>query len=53
MTGLCRAQSLPDSMVRSRMAVAQALSERATLIACRDGWHDLIETMDEFDPDYD
>lgn len=39
-------------MVRSRMAVAQALSERATLIACKDGWQDLVKSLNEVDPDY-
>ncbi|CAE6454752.1 unnamed protein product [Rhizoctonia solani] len=43
--------NLPATMVRSRMAVAQALSERATLIACRDGWGDLITSLDEAIPD--
>ncbi|CAE6425935.1 unnamed protein product [Rhizoctonia solani] len=43
--------SLPATMVRSRMAVAQALSERATLIACRDGWDDLITSLEETNPD--
>ncbi|CAE6436651.1 unnamed protein product [Rhizoctonia solani] len=42
--------SLPSGMVRSRMAIAQALSERATLIACRDGWADLITSLDETIP---
>ncbi|KAF8757675.1 hypothetical protein RHS01_03272 [Rhizoctonia solani] len=39
--------SLPAAMVRSRMAVSQALSERATLIACRDGWDDLIASLED------
>ncbi|KAF8705418.1 hypothetical protein RHS03_05409, partial [Rhizoctonia solani] len=39
--------SLPATMVRSRMAVSQALSERATLIACRDGWDDLIASLED------
>ncbi|KAH7335289.1 hypothetical protein B0J17DRAFT_719829 [Rhizoctonia solani] len=43
--------NLPAAMVRSRMAVAQALSERATLIACRDGWGDLVTSLDEAIPD--
>ncbi|CAE6481926.1 unnamed protein product [Rhizoctonia solani] len=51
MAGLGRCQDLPATMVRSRMAVAQALSERATLIACRDGWDDLITSIDETSPD--
>ncbi|KAG8763620.1 hypothetical protein FRC11_014961 [Ceratobasidium sp. 423] len=42
---------LPATMVRSRMAVAQALSERAMLIACRDGWDDLITSIGETSPD--
>ncbi|ELU43617.1 SET domain-containing protein [Rhizoctonia solani AG-1 IA] len=47
--------SLPATMVRSRMAVSQALSERATLIACRDGWDGLIEQgepVPEYTRDY-
>ncbi|CAE6401786.1 unnamed protein product [Rhizoctonia solani] len=39
--------NLPATMVRSRMAIAQALSERATLIACRDAWGDLMTNLDE------
>lgn len=34
------------------MAVAQALSERATLAACKDGWQDLLESINETDPDF-
>ncbi|CAE7216471.1 unnamed protein product [Rhizoctonia solani] len=44
-------ENLPATMVRSRMAVAQALSERTTLIACRDGWGDIITNLDETIPD--
>ncbi|KAG9103776.1 hypothetical protein FRC06_008094 [Ceratobasidium sp. 370] len=38
---------LPDSMFRTRLAISQALSERATLSACIDVWHELTEYIDE------
>ncbi|QRV88873.1 SET domain protein [Ceratobasidium sp. AG-Ba] len=38
---------LPDDMFCSRLAICQALSERATLSACIDGWHSLVGSIDE------
>ncbi|KAG8748430.1 hypothetical protein FRC10_005977 [Ceratobasidium sp. 414] len=44
---LAMAQDLPNSMLRSRLAISQALSERATLSACIDAWRELTEYIDE------
>ncbi|KAG9092899.1 hypothetical protein FS749_015349 [Ceratobasidium sp. UAMH 11750] len=38
---------LPDSMIRSRLAISQALSERATLSACIDVWRELTEYIEQ------